>query len=350
MSKVKVAILDSGINYKDEYFKNYIFSGKNLNKSTKNFYDDNGHGSLCASTIIKEEKNVSLYIVKILDSRGIANIEILKKALYEMLGLDIKIILMSLSIYDGENDHELREICKKLYLQDKIIIAALSNGCKKSYPAIYKWVYGVRGFILETDKVFWFNKNKKIEVIVDNNPYFHRNNKGEYELFGKCNSYSAAKFAGIVCKIVKNDNNMSIKKLNYHLKKLSKRHIWNELYLKKSKRYPIWKKTSIYDTDYEKVRKIVEKVITNYYGISNNEEIYNVDLFSSKIGMNYKNAFYILKKINAILNIKQEYYTNVSRYDMFCTQNIINCVLDMYKSEKIQRDNIQYNYTRKENL
>ena len=72
MQKIRIAIIDSGIDTNNSYFSKYIYDGKHIwcerGKCSvkKNFHDDNGHGTLCASVILKECKDVEFYIIKIM--------------------------------------------------------------------------------------------------------------------------------------------------------------------------------------------------------------------------------------------------------------------------------------------
>ncbi len=62
---VKIAILDSGINVNHDYLKNSIKTGYSFVKSDENYRiiegnycDDFGHGTICASAIKKECKDI----------------------------------------------------------------------------------------------------------------------------------------------------------------------------------------------------------------------------------------------------------------------------------------------------
>lgn len=158
MQKIRIAIIDSGIDTNNSYFSKYIYDGKHIwcerGKCSikKNFHDDNGHGTLCASVILKECKDVEFYIIKIMNKYGVTNLETLECALEYLQKETIDIISLSLSIVEGTYSKKIKSLCNYYREKGVIIVCSFSNKKKNSYPASFKSVIGVRGFILENEE------------------------------------------------------------------------------------------------------------------------------------------------------------------------------------------------------
>lgn len=311
-----VAIIDSGINYEDTFFKPYIEGGISFIDKEKHYYlDENGHGSLCASTIIKENPNVKLYVEKILDKDNLSTLDVLEKSLIHLIDKkEISIISMSLTLTSLSEEQRLKSICEKLYRQNKIIICTLANGAIHSYPASYESTIGVQGFILEDENTFWFDKSNEIQAVVDTNPYLLRDNCHQYRLFGKSNSYAAAKFAGMISKIIDESNIKNIGELEDILSNVARRQKWGSGDLKASKRFPEFMPNMEYSEDI--IRKITQ-IVKKYLGVKKIDHIYEHNLFDSHIGLNYKSAFGLLQKIEKEFDFHIEDYSSISRYDFY---------------------------------
>lgn len=317
MDRVKIAVLDSGIDTKNPYFMEKVYKGEGIYfDGTKpfagsEFNDDNGHGSLCTSVILKECKEVQLYVMKVIDKWGLTNLEILEYALERLLYEDVDIISISLAIVKGQCSKRIRMLCDCLCKKGTIIICSFANGKRESYPASFKSVWGVRGFILENEKAFWERKRGK-EFIVDYNPYLHLTIGGEYVLYGKSNSYACAKMTGIVARIMRQIDSNSIQAVRNTIIMKAERHNWIGFRdLKKSKRFP-----NFY-TETKYVDSRIVRLLTNELKIEEKEMIYQYNLFDSHIGLNYKNCGRILKKIEKLCQFKIPSYELVSRYDFY---------------------------------
>lgn len=86
-NRVKVAILDTGIDKDHEYLKDNIVGGisfhynNNYVITSDKYNDDNGHGTSCSSIIKKEFEEVEIIAVKVLDKQGRCNLYVLEEAL-----------------------------------------------------------------------------------------------------------------------------------------------------------------------------------------------------------------------------------------------------------------------------
>lgn len=332
MRDITIALVDSGINYNDPFFQPYIKDGFNfLNGGTEKYIDDNGHGSLCASAIIKENPNARLFVEKILDKNNMSTQDILEKGLMRLMEEDVQIISLSLSLTSMQSENKVKNLCKELNRQNKIIICTLANGVEKSYPANYQSTVGVRGFILEDQNSFWFNRKKRIQAVVDTNPYMLRNGQNSYQLFGKCNSFSAAKFSGIISRIMQENNIWGREHLENQLEKLSSRSNWTKTDLMASKRFPEFNPNSSYN--YVLVKK-VSKIITDFVGLEDTGLIYEHNLFDSHIGLNYVNVYSLLQKIQTEIGIEIKDYTQISRYDFYSIYTLVSLIEKEWKNDQ----------------
>ena len=80
-NKIKVALVDTGIDINHEYLKNNIIGGISICENkygeielSDDYNDENGHGTRCASLIKKEFPDVQLFIIKAFDKAGRSNV------------------------------------------------------------------------------------------------------------------------------------------------------------------------------------------------------------------------------------------------------------------------------------
>ncbi|SHK56248.1 S8 family serine peptidase [Tepidibacter formicigenes] len=317
--KVKVAVIDTGIDKNHKYLKDNIIGGIAFESKddyilvSNNYEDENGHGTLCTSIIKKEFENVEFFVVKALNNLGRTNIQVLEEALKYLLNIDIKILNLSLSVMESELVQELYEICEELNIQDKIIVCSVANGFECSYPAKFNNVIGVKGFILENENAFWYNKDYDIQCVIDNNSYLRCDLNNSYKLFGKCNSQAAAKLTGVIASILYENPSAKLVDLNVELEKFAIRNYWTNKDLEKSKRYP---KLKSYENNINQdILKDVVDVIREVLSIDkDNEELYKCSLFNHYIGLNEDNCFEVIKKLEEKFELSLD-YMNISRYD-----------------------------------
>lgn len=320
-NKVKVAILDTGIDTKHEYLKEnidegiaFVWTKDDYIAISDNYEDDNGHGTACASIIKNELEDVELTVIKVLDKYGRTNIQILEEALKSLIDKDIDIINLSLSVVKSEMVGDLYKICEELNKKGKILVCSLANGFNESYPAVFDNVIGVKGFILGDKDYFWYNSNKKIQCIADNNPYFNCNINNSYKLFGKCNSQAAAKITGKIAQILSKEPNISLNELHNKLEHLSQKTTWKDSELIYSKKYPDYKENL-----YEKNNIILIKTaecVKEVLSISKEDDsLYNYSLFNKYVGLTYDKCFDLIQRLEEKFNINFK-YMDISRYDL----------------------------------
>lgn len=214
---------------------------------------------------------------------------------------------------NSEMVQDLYNLCKALTNSGKIIVCSLANGSEKSYPAIFNNVIGVRGFILEDHNSFWYNKEEKIQCIMDNNPYMSCDLNNSYGLFGKCNSQAAAKLTGKIAKILSLNTDITFDELQAELELHATKNKWSKEDFNVSKRFPSYKKY-LYKIDnkyFIQTKNILKRVLNID---SDDNKLDEYDLFHKDIGLNYKNCFELIKELEKNFKIKFQ-YTNISRYD-----------------------------------
>ncbi|GAA3657720.1 S8 family serine peptidase [Asaccharospora irregularis] len=328
--KVKIAIIDTGIDKNHEYFKYNVFDGIGLESKrdyifvSDKYEDDNGHGTSCVSIIKKEFEEVEFFVVKALDKLGRANIQILEESLRYLLEIDVKIINLSLSVMESKIAEDLYDICEKLKNQGKIIICSVANGFEFSYPANFDNVIGVKGFILEGEDAIWYNKKYDIQCIIDNNSYLTCDLDNKYSLFGQCNSMAAARLTGKIAKIVYKNPKFELDDLEEVLEVNALRNEWADKDMESSKRYPIFKnEKSVIN---ENILKGVIEIIRDRFKIDeSNNEWYECSLFNNNIGLNGDNCFEIIMKLEEKFDIKFD-YMNISRYDFISIYTLAELV------------------------
>lgn len=308
--KIVVAIVDSGIdtsifdnidnNFAGGICFEYIQSG-DIVLEKQSITDDNGHGTMCASTIKRISPLVSLFIIKILDKNKETNSKALLKALEYLKSIECDVINLSLAAKGSKISSEIERHCDELRHQGKILICSLCNNMETSYPASLKSVIGVNGSLLCNDFEYWYNKYYQIQAVSDITPVMTKTIGMQYELFGG-NSKATAVFTGIVA------NCLSKGIINYHdyLELNSMKKYWDINDINKDIYTPV-NKSEICSSLV--IQKKVIQILCEILKIdSKNIEILKSEsLFSRNIGLNPRNAFEIIKSIEEQLKINFEY-------------------------------------------
>jgi len=146
MEKIKIAIIDSGV----DNAKNYDGASICYDEETQKFnvdndyFDENGHGTIVANIIKSHTSNTELYILKIFEDQEEVETEKLIFAL-KFLNFEIHpdIIHLSMGVSFCNDIKSLREICFELTNNGTIIVAAFDNNGALSYPASFPFVIGV---------------------------------------------------------------------------------------------------------------------------------------------------------------------------------------------------------------
>ncbi|MCI9977530.1 S8 family serine peptidase [Clostridioides difficile] len=337
-NKVKVAVLDTGIDKEHDYLKDNLVGGiafeciHDYIFISDKFDDEDGHGTACASIIKKEYEDVELFVIKVLGKDSIANIKVLEEALKYLLDTNIRLINLSLSVIGVESVKGLFEVCYELFRKGKIIVCSLSNEFDLSYPAMFNNVIGVRGFTLDVDDSFWYNKKYDVQCVMDSNSYISCDINNSYRLPPKCNSYVAAKFTGKIAKILSENPDITISDLNDKLELLAIKNNWDSFDLDEYSRIPNFK-LDLYDKENALLMKVAD-VVRDCLNIKvDNEKLFQCSLFNKEIGLVYDNCFNLLQKLERVFNIKFN-YMDISKYDLVSIYTLTELV-EMYKNKKL---------------
>ncbi|ENY8743656.1 S8 family peptidase [Clostridioides difficile] len=264
-NKVKVAVLDTGIDKEHDYLKDNLVGGIAFECMhdyifiSDKFDDEDGHGTACASIIKKEYEDVELFVIKILRKDGITNIKVLEEALRYLLDTNIRLINLSLSVIGVESVKGLFEVCYELFRKGKIIVCSLANDFDLSYPAMFNNVIGVRGFTLDGDDSFWYNKKYDVQCVMDSNSYISCDINNSYRLPPKCNSYLSAKLTGKIAKILSEKPGITISDLNDKLESLATRNHWDSCDFDECSRIVNFK-LDLYDKENALLMKVADVV------------------------------------------------------------------------------------------
>lgn len=324
MAKIKVAIIDSGIDSLNPFLKNSVYKGYSLLMQddyiiqSKEYEDYYNHGTACASIILNECPNVEFVIIKIMNGEGKTTLRLVEEALKSLLKTDVKIINMSFAT-NKVNDSVMYDLCNKLVTENKILISSCANEYSNSYPAIFDNVIGVRGAILENKNAIWYNDDNDIQCIIDNVPTMCCGLNGKFQMRFPNNSFAAAKLSGIVCKILSEYSNsmlcnIGLIQLNILLKKYSIRQVWNKSDLQSWKRKPNEKEWEI-SNENPLLLKIYNAINEKVKIPDTSEKICNCKLLTSEGCLTMGNIYEVLKHVTERLEININ-YMDIDKFDL----------------------------------
>lgn len=134
---VNIAVLDSGINYNHELFKNRVvrtkvdFSSDNTNNELDSF----GHGTEVSGAIVKSTpSNVKISAYKIMDSKGLSNASMIVNACNYILELSSKPDIINMS-FSCETGIIIESVIDEIVNAGITVVAAAGNDNKQIYEA-----------------------------------------------------------------------------------------------------------------------------------------------------------------------------------------------------------------------
>lgn len=149
---VKVAVIDTGIDYTHPDLSNNYIGGYDYVNEDNDPIDDNGHGTHVSGTIAAEDNNIGvvgvapeakIIAVKAFNSSGTGFISDIVPAIYDSADNGAQVISMSWKI--DSNYQSVRDSIIYAYNKGAILIAAAGNnyGSYIRYPAAYPEVIAV---------------------------------------------------------------------------------------------------------------------------------------------------------------------------------------------------------------
>jgi subtilisin len=156
---VKVAIIDTGIDYTHPDLIDNYAGGYDFVNNDPYPLDDNGHGTHCAGIVAAEDNEIGvvgvapeavLYAVKVLDSSGSGYFTDIIAGIQWAIENDMQVISMSLGADIGSAS--LEEACNNAYTSGIVVVAAAGNDYTRrgrwesdtvDYPARYDSVIAV---------------------------------------------------------------------------------------------------------------------------------------------------------------------------------------------------------------
>ena len=177
-SGVRVAVIDTGIDYTHPDLKDVYAGGYNFVSDNDNPMDDNGHGTHCSGIIAATGSKkgiygtapgVSLYGVKVLNSGGYGSISDVVEGIYWAKNNSMQVASMSLgSSWDSQAMHDAVDNATE---NGVLIIAAAGNsgsvsgvGETMGYPAKYGNVLAVAAVNKHNHRAFWSSTGFNIGV------------------------------------------------------------------------------------------------------------------------------------------------------------------------------------------
>ncbi len=144
-SNVKVGVIDTGIDFDHKEFEGKKRLGYNFIENSKDFYDDNGHGTHVAGIIGGKNVGVSnaiLYSLKVLDSEGSGDLSDIIASIDWAVSNNLDIL--NLSLGSPMYSFSLEEIIDVAHNNGIYVVAAAGNNGKGySFPAAYENVISV---------------------------------------------------------------------------------------------------------------------------------------------------------------------------------------------------------------
>ncbi len=184
---VKIAVIDSGLNYNIDLDKNNILQGYNCivgAEDTNDFSDNIGHGTMVAGLIVAQSdnefaisgiaSNAKIIPIKITDSNSLSLSNIFM-GLRKAIDTDCDIINMSFGgpIADKEALEELKTLVDEANEKGIIIVAAVGNSGHTdnvmNYPAGFDNVIGVGSVGEDLTASYFSQKNKSVFITAPGN-------------------------------------------------------------------------------------------------------------------------------------------------------------------------------------
>jgi subtilisin len=173
-AKVKIAVIDTGIDYNHPDLRQAVAGGINLVEPYRSPLDDNGHGTHIAGTIAAASTGngvfgvapeAKIYAVKAFDQYGTAYVSDIVKGVEWCIENHMQIINMSFGM---KTPHKaLEEALRTAYRRGMVIVASSGNEGKIGdidYPARYRNVLAVGATGKHQRVTAFSNRGRRIDI------------------------------------------------------------------------------------------------------------------------------------------------------------------------------------------
>jgi len=205
--RVRVGVIDTGIDYNHPDLRHSIASGINLVHRAYLPFDDNGHGTHIAGTIAASSRSTGIvgvapkaliHPVKAFDHNGSAYVSDIIAGIYWCVDHDLDIINMSFGM--KTYSRALEQAVLRAYNAGKIIVASSGNDGKRTvvdYPARFPQTLSV-GATTRANKIAPFsNRGRRIDLYAPGERIYSAWLHGKYnELSGT--SMATAHVSGVI--------------------------------------------------------------------------------------------------------------------------------------------------------
>ena len=167
----KVAVLDTGIDYKHPDLDDNCYGGVNVINPRKSYKDDNGHGTHVAGIIAAENNGIgvvgvapdaSLYGVKALDRNGSGWLSDIIAGLEWCVNNRMDVVNMSLGT--NSDIQALHDACDAASATVILVAAAGNDGGAVDYPAAYNSVIAVSATNISDGLAYFSSYGPEIEI------------------------------------------------------------------------------------------------------------------------------------------------------------------------------------------
>lgn len=173
---IKIAIIDTGINYNHPDLDDNVVGGESFIGYTVDYMDDHGHGTHVAGIIAAEDNEIGvigvapeadLYGLKALDNKGRGYLSDIVAAIDWAVVAGMQII--SMSIGSNSDYLPLHEACDNAYDAGLLLVAAAGNDGwwwwdTVDYPARYDSVISVAATDKNDNRPFWSSRGPSLEL------------------------------------------------------------------------------------------------------------------------------------------------------------------------------------------
>ena len=175
---VKVAIIDTGIDYNHPDLDDNYEGGYDFVNNDYFPMDDNGHGTHCAGIVAAEDNDIGvigvspeagLYAVKVLDAKGSGYVSDVVAGIQWSIDNGMQIISMSLG--SSSDSTSLRDACDGAYNSGILLFAAAGNSGNRGgsgdnvlYPARYSSVIAVGATDSSDKRASWSSTGSALEL------------------------------------------------------------------------------------------------------------------------------------------------------------------------------------------